>query len=118
MGSSMGGLICSYAISRYPQVFGAAGIFSPAYELAPQVFADSESRPPPHGERIYFYAGGSEGEAMVPDMKRMVALLRRTGLAARDLEVRVDPVGRHNEAAWRAEFPRAVEWLFRGRGGR
>jgi hypothetical protein len=32
--------------------------------------------------------------------------------------VRVDPVGRHNEAAWRAEFPRAVEWLFRGHGGR
>ena len=31
MGSSMGGLISSYAISRYPQVFGKAGIFSPAY---------------------------------------------------------------------------------------
>jgi predicted alpha/beta superfamily hydrolase len=117
MGSSMGGLICSYAISRYPQVFGAAGIFSPAYWLAPQVFADTESRPPPPGERIYFYAGGSESEAMLPDMQRMVALLRRMGLAVRDLEVRVNPVGRHNEAAWRAEFPRAVEWLFRGRGG-
>ena len=62
MGSSMGGLISSYAISRYPQVFGGAGIFSPAYWLAPQVFADSESRPPPHAERIYFYAGGSEAE--------------------------------------------------------
>ena len=118
MGSSMGGLISSYAISRYPRVFGAAGIFSPAYWLAPQVFADTGSAPPPHGERIYFYAGGSEDEAMVPDMKRMVALLRRTGLPARNLQVRVNPVGRHNEAAWRAEFPRAVEWLFRGCGGR
>jgi predicted alpha/beta superfamily hydrolase len=115
MGSSMGGLISSYAISRYPEVFGVAGIFSPAYWLAPQAFADSGSRPPPHAERIYFYAGGSEAENMVPDMKRMVAVLRRTGLPAHNLEVQVNPVGRHNEAAWRAEFPRAVEWLFRGR---
>ncbi len=115
MGSSMGGLISSYAISRYPEVFGAAGIFSPAYWLAPQAFTDTESHPPPHGERIYFYAGGSEDETMVPGMKRMVALLRRSGLPAHNLEVHVNPVGRHNEAAWRAEFPRAVEWLFRGR---
>lgn len=112
MGSSMGGLISSYAISRYPQVFGAAGIFSPAYWLAPEAFVEAESHPPPHAERIYFYAGGSEDETMVPDMKRMVALLQRAGLPAHNLEVRVNPVGRHNEAAWRAEFPRAVEWLF------
>ena len=49
---------------------------------------------------------------MVPDMKRMAALLRLGGLPAKNLQVRVNPVGRHNEAAWRAEFPRAVEWLF------
>src|SRR5258705_12239413 len=30
-----------------------------------------------------------------------------------NLAVRVNPVGRHNESAWRVEFPRAVEWLFR-----
>jgi len=112
MGSSMGGLISSYAVSRYARVFGAAGIFSPAYWLAPQVFADTEAHPPPRDERLYFYAGGSENETMVADMKRMVTVLRSTGLPASNLEVRVDPVGRHNEAAWRAEFPRAVRWLF------
>ena len=112
MGSSMGGLISGYAISRYPEVFGSAGIFSPAYWLAPQVFADTAAHPPPPGTRIYFYAGGSEGESMVPDLKRMVVVLERAGLPADHLEVEVNPVGRHNEAAWRAEFPRAVEWLF------
>jgi hypothetical protein len=50
---------------------------------------------------------------MVPDMERMAALLRRQGLPATNLAVRVNPVGRHNESAWRAEFLRAVEWLFR-----
>jgi len=112
MGSSMGGLISSYAISRYPQVFGGAGIFSPAYWLAPQVFADTEAHPPPATARLYFYAGGSESDTMLPDMKRMVAILRRAGLPSRNLEVEINPVGRHDETAWRAQFPRAVAWLF------
>ena len=112
MGSSMGGLISSYAISRYPAVFGAAGIFSPAYWLAPQVFADTAAHPPPRTTRVYFYAGGSENDTMVPDLKRMVAVLRRAGLPPRNLAVEIDPVGRHDEDAWRAEFARAVVWLF------
>ena len=112
MGSSMGGLISSYAISRYPEIFGSAGIFSPAYWLAPQLFADAEEHPPPATSRIYFYAGGSENDTMLPDMKRMVAVLRRAGLPPQNLEVRINPVGRHDEPAWRAEFPRAVIWLF------
>ncbi len=109
----LGGLISGYAIGRYPQVFGKAGIFSPAYWLAPQVFADTEARPAPAGARLYFYAGGSESLSMVPDLTRMVALLEGAGLPAANLEMRVNPVGRHNEAAWRAEFPRAILWLYR-----
>jgi predicted alpha/beta superfamily hydrolase len=112
MGSSMGGLVSGYALSRYPGVFGSAGIFSPAYWPAPEVFAYTEAYPPARTARIYFYAGGSESDSMVPDMKRMVALLKRGGLPPRNLAVEVNPVGRHNEAAWRAEFPRAVAWLF------
>ena len=112
MGSSMGGLISSFAISRYREVFGGAGIFSPAYWLAPQVFDYVASHPPPPAARLYFYAGGSESDSMVPDMKRMVALLERAGLPPRSLAVEVNPVGRHDEGAWRAEFPRAVAWLF------
>lgn len=115
MGSSMGGLISGYAISRYPEVFGGAGIFSPAYWVAPQVFDYTASHPPRLTARLYFYAGGSENEVMLPDMKRMVELVRRAGLPPRNLAVAVDPVGRHNEAAWRAEFPRAVTWLFGAR---
>ena len=112
MGSSMGGLISSYALSHYPDVFGSAGILSPAYWLAPQAFADTAAHPPPATARIYFYAGGSESDTMIPDLKRMVAVLERAGLPPRSLEVTINPVGRHNEAAWRAEFPRAVAWLF------
>jgi len=112
MGSSMGGLISGYALSRYPQVFGSAGILSPSYWVAPPVFTDAAAHPPARSARIYFYAGGSEDESMVPNMKRMVAVLEQAGLPARNLDVEVNPVARHNEDAWRAEFPRAVAWLF------
>ena len=115
MGSSMGALISSYAISRYPEVFGAAGIFSPAYWLAPEVFDYAAAQPPRRDTRVFFYAGGSENDTMVPDTRRMVALLRRARLPPGNLELEINPVGRHNEAAWRAEFPRAVVWLFAGR---
>ncbi len=113
MGSSMGALISSFAISRYPQVFGAAGLFSPAYWIGPQVYDFTAAHPPPPDTRVYLYAGGSEDEWMVPNAKRMAAVLERAGLPARNLVVSVDPVGRHSEAAWRAEFPRAVAWLLR-----
>ncbi len=33
-GSSMGGLISLYAVIKYPHVYGAAGIFSPAFWTA------------------------------------------------------------------------------------
>jgi hypothetical protein len=75
------------------------------------VFDYAASHPPPPTARLYFYAGGSESDTMLPDMKRMVAVLERAGLPPRNLEVRINPVGRHNEVAWRAEFPRAIEWL-------
>jgi predicted alpha/beta superfamily hydrolase len=112
MGSSMGALISSFAISRYREVFGAAALFSPAYWAGPQVFDLTAAHPPPPATRIYLYAGGSEDELMVPNAKRMAAVLGRAGLPARNLVVSIDPVGRHNEAAWRAEFARAVTWLF------
>jgi predicted alpha/beta superfamily hydrolase len=42
-GSSMGGLISMYALLQYPNVFGAAGVISPAFWLAPQLYVDAEN---------------------------------------------------------------------------
>jgi glycosidase/predicted alpha/beta superfamily hydrolase len=116
MGSSMGGLISQYAIEQYPQVFGKAGIFSPAYWLAvPAVFDFAKAQPPRKDAKLYFYAGGKEGEDMLPDMQRMVAQLRAQGHAQDRIDVIVDAEAAHNEAAWRAQFARAVLWLFGGK---
>jgi predicted alpha/beta superfamily hydrolase len=113
MGSSMGGLISHYALVHYPGVFGRAGIFSPSYWMAPAVFDVSAERALLKDARLAFYAGGKEGPSMQSDLERMVALLRKEGHPDATIRVDISPDARHNEAAWRAEFPQAVEWLFR-----
>jgi predicted alpha/beta superfamily hydrolase len=114
MGSSLGGLISHFAMYEYPRVFSKIGIFSPAYWIAPPVQEFTRTHALPEHTRVYFYAGGKEGDTMLPDMQAMVEVLRGQGVPAQDLRVAVDATAQHNEKAWRAEFPRAIEWLFDG----
>ncbi|TDH28949.1 alpha/beta hydrolase [Segetibacter sp. 3557_3] len=109
-GSSMGGLISFYAIVKYPNVFGGAGIFSPSFAVAPAIYEAAQKatwttvRP-----KLFFYAGGQEGPYMVPDMKKMVTLVQsKQSFAVRDL---VSPLNKHNERAWREEFPNFYKWI-------
>ena len=111
-GSSMGGLISHYALLRYPQVFGKAAIFSPSYWFSNEVYMQTKTHPWPAGTRTYFYIGGREGDESVPDVQRMLPLLATPDHAVRDLTLHVEPDAQHDERAWRAEFPRAVAWLF------
>jgi predicted alpha/beta superfamily hydrolase len=112
MGSSLGGLISHFAMFEYPQVFGKVGIFSPAYWYAPPVFDYTAAHTLPAGTKVYFYAGGKEDEHMVDNMQRAVALIRQRHFPEKHLAVHVVAPAEHNEAAWRAEFARAVAWLF------
>lgn len=107
MGSSMGGLISHFALLEHPEVFGAAGVFSPSFWVSPQPFEATRAAVLPPDARVYLYMGGAEGGQMVQDMQAMAVLLQ----ARVRLQVRVVPEAGHNEAAWRAEFPRAIRWL-------
>ena len=111
-GSSMGGLISHYALLRYPQVFGKAAIFSPSYWYSNEVYVQTKAHPWPAGARSYFYIGGREGDESVADVQRMLPLLATPDHAVRDVTLHVEPDAQHDERAWRAEFPRAVAWLF------
>lgn len=103
-GSSMGGLISMYAITKYPNVFGAAGVFSPAFWVAPAIFDEVKNADwGKHQPRIFFYAGGKESEQMVPDMNKMIKVIEAKG----NYRIRrvLAPLGQHNEPTWRSEFP-------------
>ena len=112
VGSSLGGLSADYAIHRYPEVFGKAGVFSPSYWVSEQAFAIARSTPLPAGSRVYLYTGGREGGDSVSQLETMASILRAHYGGADNVTVRVVPEAEHNEAAWRAEFPHAVRWLF------
>lgn len=111
-GSSLGGLISSYAILKYPNVFGSAGAFSPAYWIAPAMDTLAKNmfvnKIP---KRIWFYGGGNEGYSLMPDMvrfKNIIATKNKT-----DIGFVVDENGMHNEAAWRKWFPAFYKWWLR-----
>jgi predicted alpha/beta superfamily hydrolase len=112
IGSSLGGLVTHYALLRYPQVIGKAGILSPSYWISQKVYDDTKAHPWPAGTRTWFYIGGQEDEEAVPDVERMLALLATQPHPAQDIAWHVEPRARHNEQAWRVEFPRVVAWLF------
>lgn len=111
-GSSLGALISHYALYRHPRAFGKALLFSPSYWYTPGLYGYAANRRLPMDTRLYFYAGGAEDEHMVGDMQRMIDVLRAQGLPARNFTEHVVADAHHNEAAWRAEFARAVIWLF------
>lgn len=115
-GSSMGGLISLYAVLKYPNVFGGAGVFSPAFWTAPQLFADVEKTDWAGAKpKFFFYAGGKEGSSaegqakMVADMKRMVSIIEKKGNV--NTTTIVNPMGQHNEPTWRKQFPDFYKWL-------
>lgn len=109
-GSSMGGLISLYAVLKYPNVYGGAGIFSPAFWISgTKIFDDIKARAAKIKSRIYFYGGALEGEAMVPDMQRAYDLISENSGVS--VLIRIAEDGKHNEPTWRKEFPSFYEWL-------
>ena len=107
-GSSMGGLISFYAALKYPDKFGAAGVFSPAFWIVPQLKEYAAKRAAKAKVRLYFYAGQQESETMVPDMLAVFNILNHRSKAK--LESRIRAEGKHSEATWREEFPGFYSW--------
>lgn len=110
-GSSMGGLISMYAVLKYPKVFGGAGVFSPAFWVAPKIFDDIKTKGKKVNAKIYFYAGDEEGTTMVPMTIRAFNEMHRVSKSKMAAVLRAG--GKHNEPRWRTEFPMFYEWLMK-----
>jgi predicted alpha/beta superfamily hydrolase len=113
MGSSMGGLASHYAIAQYPQVFGKAGVFSPAYWTATPSFDFMARHPLPQDARVYLLMGELEGESMVPDVQRMADVVRTSGHPAANTVLKIVPGQKHNEGFWSSELREALLWMFK-----
>ena len=112
MGSSMGGLMSHFAVYRYPEHFGKAGILSPSYWYNNQVFDFTWQHTLPKDTRLYFLMGGEEDKLMVDQMHHMVNGIIDRGHPSWNLFHKVVPGRGHSESFWAEQFPQAVRWLF------
>jgi len=110
-GSSMGGLISTYGVFNYPKVFGGAGVFSPAYWINTSIesAAMNYSIQSNKKNKFYFYAGGNEGEQMVPDMEKIAAIICNG--KQENCTSSVDAEAKHNEAAWTKHFHEFLKFM-------
>lgn len=111
-GSSLGGLVSYYAVLKYPEIFGKAGVFSPSLWFSDEIYKLTEKSDKIKA-KIFFLYGDSESEEMVGDVEKMKKLLHQNRCyclkADKFVEVKN---GQHNEKLWREGFAEAVLWLF------
>ena len=117
LGASMGGVISLHALLTRPDVFGGAGVMSPAFWACDgEAFGRVRANPPLTG-RVWLDIGGQEGtdhperqQAYWDDAHAMRDLLLDRGLGER-LRFQADPEGIHRETAWKARLPNALRFL-------
>lgn len=111
MGSSLGGLTSYYAILKYPEIFGKAGVFSPSFWYSKDIYNLTE-KSKKIKSKIYFLCGDTESDDMVSDMNKMEYLLNSNRCYCLNLnENKIVKGGQHNEKLWRDGFVKAVLWL-------
>jgi len=111
MGSSLGGLVSYYAILKYPETFGKAGVFSPSFWFSNDIYTLTE-KAPKIKTKIYFLCGDKESDDMVKDMTKMERLLDTKRCYCLHLtKSKIVKGGEHNEKLWRDGFVKALLWL-------
>lgn len=113
-GSSMGGLISLYAGLKHPEVFGNMMVFSPSLWISKEIFKDAQSFTALQQTYLYLYAGGKESVVHMPNIRKLKDALFKNRLdqGKMHFEFSHNPEGMHSESFWRAEFPKAIEWLY------
>ena len=113
MGSSLGGLISTYAGIEHQDVFGKVGAFSPAYWINPEAFGHVTSTGKQEPMRIYQLGGTQEGANFITQMHAMHDTLAAAGFGPNELLTVEKSDGQHSEWFWAREFEAAYLWLFR-----
>src|SRR5882757_910748 len=107
----MGGLIAYYAVLKHNNIFGKAGVFSPAFWTAPAIQKLTDTAGNNIKGSIFFYMGGKEGTEALDNMAKIETKLSvNTNLVIHSV---IDPAGSHNEQAWRKWFAEFYTWIMK-----
>lgn len=112
-GASLGGLITMHLGVTRPDVFGRLLVASPSVWWDDKVILQTvAAATPPPGQRVWVDIGTEEGDSMVPDARRLAALLVETGWdPALVRYVEAEGAG-HETRAWQARAPDMLRFLF------
>lgn len=111
-GSSMGSLLAMYAATEYPDSFGNAGIFSPAFWIGDKIYTDVQLVPTDKKSGYYLTCGDNESKGELADVKKMDSLLVVKGYSSKQVPaMRVNVGAKHNEKQWREAFPAFYAWV-------
>jgi predicted alpha/beta superfamily hydrolase len=116
-GASLGGGLSLHGVYAHRDVFGLAGVFSPAFWWdGGRMFELAEREPAPDA-RVYVDVGGRESDDerirrnYVEGFEQMTALLRGKGLDDSRLRAVLDEDAPHHESAWARRLPDALRFL-------
>lgn len=114
MGTALGGLVSYYAILKYPDVFGKAAIFSPAFWFNQKEIIELTTTIPKLKTKIYFLCGDKEADAnMLTNLNKIEHLLAEKRCECMKLtKKKIVKGGQHTEKLWRDGFVNAYLWLF------
>ena len=112
-GSSLGALISVYAAVKYPETFGKVLAFSSAFwfnakELNEFILSSKVNL---KHQKYYFIQGKHEDEDMEAQTKNVIEKLKSKNVKSKNIFLKIDEDGKHNEMYWRREFEGAVLWL-------
>ena len=112
-GSSLGSLISVYATVKYPETFGKVLAFSSAFwfnakELNEFILSSKVNL---KHQKYYFIQGKHEDENMEEQTNRVIENLKSKNVKPKNIFLKIDEEGKHNEMYWRREFEGAVLWL-------
>ncbi|WP_214070178.1 alpha/beta hydrolase-fold protein [Mucilaginibacter sp. dw_454] len=110
VGSSMGGLISMYIAAKYSDIFGVAGIFSPAFWYAEPVYDDMTKQAINPKSKFFFAYGDDEGNE-ADYVNRMVTLLNNKKIGPKNIPAPLVTKGKHDEKQWRLDFEAFYRWF-------
>lgn len=111
VGSSMGGLISTYMAAKYSDIFGVAGLFSPAYWYAQPVYDDIAKQNINPKSKFFFAYGDAESNEN-EYVNQMINLLLQKKISRKNIPTPfVVKDGRNNEKQWRIDFEAFYRWF-------
>ena len=114
-GSSMGGLMSLYAVTKYNKVFSRAAALSPSIWFAEEKLEKLLRTTRMKRDTVIYMDYGANELGFHPNMRKQFAavtsILLERGI---NLTSRIVPGGDHTEASWEKQIPIFMEQLFYG----